>query len=137
MTETCLPMSAHRAKSIGLIDEVFRGTAAVFHERVAWAAEALVASADMAARVPLKRAARLHDESIRPLEAYRYEELAKIGRDFSSSAYQQARQAFVLKHPREPFTHPSAIGPVILPAAAVAPAIELDDTGTAARSVTG
>jgi len=113
LTETCLPLSARRAKSIGLIDEVIVGTAAAFQESVAWAAEALTGSSELAARVRDKRAARARDENDRPLAAYRYEELAKIGRDFSSAAYRLARQAFVLKQPQEPFTHPAAVGRVI------------------------
>lgn len=120
LTETCLPLSACRAKSIGLVDEVFGGDAAVFQEHVAWAAEGLAGSCELAARVRDKRGSRLRDEDRRPLAAYRYEELARMRRDFASIAYQRARQSFVLKQPSEPFSHPAAVGPVIMPSGALA-----------------
>ena len=115
LTETCLPLSATRAKSIGLIDETFGGGVAAFQERVRWAAEALAGGSQLATRVREKLVARRRDEAIRPLASYRYEELARIGRDFSSPAHKRARQAFVLKQPREPFAHPAAVGRVIMP----------------------
>ena len=113
LTETCLPISARRAKTIGLIDDVFGEDIASFRAQVVRRAEARTASAELAASVRDKRAARLRDEQVRPLQAYRYEELTRMRRDFSSSRHRRARNAFVFKQSSEPFSHPSSVGPVI------------------------
>jgi len=113
LTETCLPVSARRAKAIGLVDHVLGGDVARFREQVARLAEAAAHADDFDDRIEAKRASRRQDESTRPLDAYRYEELAEMRRDFSEPGYQRARAAFVHKAPLEPFTHPAAVGPVI------------------------
>jgi putative two-component system hydrogenase maturation factor HypX/HoxX len=113
LTETCLPISARQAKAIGLIDEVFGRDTASFREQVKRHAETIAHGDDFDARIRRKRASRRHDERIRPLDGYRYEELARMRSDFSGAGYARARKAFVHKRPLEPFTHPSAVGPVI------------------------
>jgi len=113
LTETCLPISARRAKAIGLIDHVLGRDVASFRERVKRLAETIACGDDLDERLRRKRAARHRDESMRPLISYRHEELARMRHDFSAVGFQRARKAFVHKTPVEPFTHPSAVGPVI------------------------
>jgi putative two-component system hydrogenase maturation factor HypX/HoxX len=113
LTETCLPISARQAQAIGLIDHVFGRDTASFRERVMGHAEAVAHGDDLAERMSRKRASRRRDESIRPLSFYRYEELARMRHDFSAAGYRRARRAFVHKLPRQPFTHPAAVGSVI------------------------
>jgi putative two-component system hydrogenase maturation factor HypX/HoxX len=113
LTETCLPISARQAKAIGLIDHTFGQDTPRFRAQVKRLAEAIAHGDDLGERIRRKRATRHHDEGIRPLNCYRYEELAQMRQDFSGAAYERARRAFVHKIPLEPFTHPSAVGPVI------------------------
>jgi len=113
LTETCLPISARQAKAIGLIDHVFGGDVVGFREQVKRLAEAVAHGDNFDERIRRKRVSRHHDEGIRPLESYRYEELARMRHEFSGAGYQRARKAFVHKIPLEPFTHPAAVGPVI------------------------
>jgi putative two-component system hydrogenase maturation factor HypX/HoxX len=113
LTETCLPISARQAKAIGLIDQTFGHDTTRFREQVQRLAEAIAHGDDLDERLQHKRALRHRDESIRPLNCYRYEELARMRQDFSGAGYERARRAFVHKTPLEPFTHPSATGPVI------------------------
>ena len=113
LTETCLPISARRANVIGLIDHVFGSDVASFRQQVRRFAETIAQGDDLDERARGKQASRDHDESIRPLDSYRYEELARMAQDFFGTAYQAARRAFVHKKPIAPFTHPAAVGPVI------------------------
>lgn len=113
LTQMCLPISAGHARSIGLIDHIFGYDVASFREHVTRLAQALADDGDFAGRIGRKVAARHYDESRRPLDGYRYDELARMRLDFSAAGYQRARQAFVYKTPPEPFTHPAAIGCVI------------------------
>jgi putative two-component system hydrogenase maturation factor HypX/HoxX len=113
LTQTCLPISAGHAKSIGLIDHVFGYDVASFREQVGRLAEAIAGDDEIDVRLSRKQAARHYEERQRPLDGYRYDELAQMRLDFSSAGYERARQAFVHKTPQEPFTHPSAAGPVI------------------------
>ncbi|MCA1677399.1 MAG: hypothetical protein LC799_36225, partial [Actinobacteria bacterium] len=112
-SETCLPISAQHAKAIGLIDHVLGGDVAGFREQVKRLAETVAHGEDFDERIRRKRASRHHDEGIRPLDSYRYEELARMRHEFSGTGHQHARKAFVHKIPLEPFTHPAAVGPVI------------------------
>ncbi|MEA2494273.1 MAG: putative two-component system protein hydrogenase maturation factor HypX/HoxX [Thermoleophilaceae bacterium] len=113
LTETCMPISVRQAKAIGLIDHTFGHDTPRFREQVQRLAEGIAHGDDLDERLRRKRASRHHDESIRPLNCYRYEELARMRQDFSGPGYERARRAFVHKRPLEPFTHPSAVGPVI------------------------
>jgi putative two-component system hydrogenase maturation factor HypX/HoxX len=113
LTETCLPVSARRAKAMGLVDEVLGLGAAGFREQVGHRAQAIAHGDDFDERMRRKCGARRRDESVRPLDGYRCDELARMRHDVSASGYQRARRAFVHKIAAEPFTHPSAVGPVI------------------------
>ncbi|MDQ3886922.1 MAG: hypothetical protein M3308_07955 [Actinomycetota bacterium] len=84
-----------------------------FREQVKRLAHAIAHGEDFDERVRRKRASRHHDEGIRPLDSYRYEELARMRHEFSAAGYQHARKAFVHKITIASFTHPAAVGPVI------------------------
>lgn len=96
-----LPLSANGALEIGLIDAVCaedaRAFAAVLPERVA----ALALASDFDARLAAKHARRERDEAAKPLAAYRFEELARMRRNFYGfdPSYHVARYHFVQKIP--------------------------------------
>ena len=113
LTESCLPISAGHAKDIGLVDHIFGYDVESFRAHVRRLAESIARADDLEQRLGAKRAARRHDERVRPLEGYRGEELARMRVDFSAPGYQRARTAFVHKLAAERFTHPAAVGPVI------------------------
>jgi putative two-component system hydrogenase maturation factor HypX/HoxX len=113
LTETCLPLSADQAVAIGLIDHVLGDDVPSFLEQVSQLAVAVAQGAGLQEWLARKLASRRHDESVRPLDGYRFEELAHMRRDFSAAGYQRARSAFVHKMPVEPFAHPASVGPVI------------------------
>jgi putative two-component system hydrogenase maturation factor HypX/HoxX len=113
LTEACLPISARRAKEIGLVDHVFGRDVAGFRAQVRQMAQDLANGPDLHARLQAKLAARHRDESIRPLSSYRFVELTRMQRDLSGAAFEEARTAFVHKTPQQPFSHPAADGPVI------------------------
>jgi putative two-component system hydrogenase maturation factor HypX/HoxX len=113
LTESCLPISAGYAKTIGLIDHIFGYDVDSFRVHVRRLAESIARHDSLEARLGAKRAARRRDEDLRPLEVYRGEELARMREDFAAPGYERARSAFVHKRPVERFTHPAAAGPVI------------------------
>ncbi|MGZ5716141.1 MAG: hydrogenase maturation protein [Caldimonas sp.] len=92
-----LPLSAGQAARIGIVDEAFGDTATEFLDRVRERAEALAASTDLPARLLAKREARRRDEAIRPLAAYRTDELERMRRNFYGfdPSYHIARSNFV------------------------------------------
>ncbi|MEA2142739.1 MAG: putative two-component system protein hydrogenase maturation factor HypX/HoxX [Solirubrobacteraceae bacterium] len=113
LTEACLPISARRAKSIGLVDHVFGRDVAGFRAQVTQMARGLANGPDIDEWLRAKRAARRLDETTRPLSSYRFVELTRMQRDFSGPHFERARRAFVHKTPQRPFTHPSANGSLI------------------------
>ncbi|MGY6217122.1 hydrogenase maturation protein [Methylolobus aquaticus] len=108
LTEQCLPISVHEAKSIGLIDDIViqddlgNGSFGRFQDQIVRIAENLACSTDVEAHLSRKRAEREADESVKPLEQYRLEELAEMNRNFwgPDPSYHLARSAFVRKQPR-------------------------------------
>ena len=114
LTSSCLPISARRAESIGLVDHVLGTDGESFRRQVQRLAAEIAYSDDFHERLRAKRTARLRDERARPLSSYRFVELTQMQRDFAGPVYQQAREAFVRKlASTKPFTHPSATGSVI------------------------
>lgn len=97
LTENCLPVSTRTAKKIGLIDDAFGTTVTEFQEQIYHRAESLARSTNLRLRLRLKHQTRQIDERIKPLRAYRDEELAKMAVNFGDPGYHQARQAFVYK----------------------------------------
>jgi putative two-component system hydrogenase maturation factor HypX/HoxX len=121
LTNACLPISARRAKAIGLVDHVFGRDVAGFRTQVKALAGAIAHSDDVDDRLRHKRAVRHRDECVRPLSSYRFVELTQMQRDFSAIGFARARQAFVHKSPLQQFTHVAAVASIIRSADARAP----------------
>ncbi len=104
LTEGTLPLGASAAREMGLIDEIFEGTAAGFHERVVAQAEALTRDGEYWMMLAMKEAIRRHDERRKPLAQYREEELARMRENFygPDPAYHEARRRFVHKLAPDP-----------------------------------
>ena len=95
LTESCLPVSAKRAKQLGLIDELIESDHASF---VDYVREFARSKLSLAAYLSAKKRLRLQaDERRRPLNAYRTHELAQMYKNFyfPNSPYHLARSAFV------------------------------------------
>jgi putative two-component system hydrogenase maturation factor HypX/HoxX len=92
-----LPLGAFDALAMRLIDAVFGVDGRDFAPEAALRAAALVQ--DAGAMIARKRLRRAQDEAIKPLQAYRDEELAKIHRNFYGfdPSYHIARYHFVYK----------------------------------------
>ena len=95
LTDGCQPISTSTAKSIGLIDTTFPGPVPVFHGAVRQHLQTLTGGADLERRLRDKHQQRLHNESVKPLQAYREEELAQMRHDFAHTDYHQARRRFL------------------------------------------
>lgn len=94
-----LPIGAQEALRLKLIDEILPEDPA---EAVAFLhvfAQSLVASEDFARRLDEKNAARTRDEAVKPLAAYRAEELERMRRNFwgFDPSYHVARHNFIRK----------------------------------------
>ncbi|ACB34715.1 formyl transferase domain protein [Leptothrix cholodnii SP-6] len=97
-----LPMSAHEARSLGLVDAVLADDAAALRNTAQQAALTLAAAHDLAERVAAKQRRRADDESRRPLAAWRDDELRQMHRNFYGfdPSYHVARHHFVTRKPR-------------------------------------
>jgi putative two-component system hydrogenase maturation factor HypX/HoxX len=93
------PLGAHQAERIGLLDAVLGTTLADFHDQTRELAEWLAGEPSLEQRLERKRRRREHDERVKPLEAYRAEELARSRECFfgPDPSYHQARRRFVYK----------------------------------------
>ena len=89
------------AVRIGLLDAAFGADVQDFRARTASFAERVAHDGLHQARREDKRRRRAHDERVKPLEAYRQEELARCHECFfgSDSGYHEARRRFVYKLP--------------------------------------
>ncbi len=96
-----LPMGAAEALRLGLADAVLEQDRAAFDAAVLERAHALAADPALPARLADKRARRAADEAVRPLEAYRTEELKHMSLNFHGfdPSYHVARYHFVTKMP--------------------------------------
>ncbi|MFG2907700.1 hydrogenase maturation protein [Kitasatospora sp. NPDC048286] len=101
LTHQALPVSAATAERIGLVDRVLACGPEEFERRAAHLAGLLAASPTTQQRIAAKKAARDADERMKPLDAYREEELAVMHRQFFTpeSPYHALRSAFVHKRP--------------------------------------
>ncbi|WP_424360831.1 hydrogenase maturation protein [Methylocystis parvus] len=99
LTEGCRPMGTTEAKSIGFVDEVYGGDVETFERHVAVQAAAIARRADFWSLLRDKHDKRVRDERVKPLAAYRAEELAKMKVNFFGPdlAYHRARENFVYK----------------------------------------
>jgi putative two-component system protein, hydrogenase maturation factor HypX/HoxX len=97
-----LPMSAAQAAACGLVDAHFGTSPDAFRAEVARRARAWASAPGAAAELAAKRARRAADEAVRPLDAYRADELARMRRNFFGfdPSYHIARDHFVRKVPR-------------------------------------
>ena len=92
-------IGTREAVEIGLLDAAFGTTAHAFRTRVRRDAERLARDAGLAHRIDDKRQARARDEAIKPLRAYRVEELSRSHECFfgPDPSYHEARRRFVHK----------------------------------------
>ncbi|MCY1541521.1 hypothetical protein D9M68_772180 [compost metagenome] len=99
LTQSALPVSAKRAVALGLAQRVLQAAPEELGDEVGRLAAQLAASPDLAARLADKQATRARDEAVKPLQAYRDEELAHMRRNFFDPAEPHAalRSAFVRK----------------------------------------
>jgi putative two-component system protein, hydrogenase maturation factor HypX/HoxX len=93
------PVGTRRAVEIGLLDGVFGATAAGFKAQTRELAERMAADPHLDAMLEEKRRRRARDERIKPLQAYRREEMARSHQCFfgPDRSYHEARQRFVYK----------------------------------------
>ncbi|MDH4060352.1 MAG: hydrogenase maturation protein [Aquincola sp.] len=96
-----LPLGAREAHALGLVDAVLTDGAHGFDAAVIERALALAADTGSTARVAAKAARREADERIRPLAAYREEELRRMRLNFYGfdPSYHVARHHFVHRKP--------------------------------------
>jgi len=102
ITQRRLPVGMREAAAIGLIDDHFGATPALFRIEVVARGNALAADPGFSRLLDEKRALRWADEQQKPLEAYRAEELDRMKLNFFGfdTSYHVARNHFVRKVPR-------------------------------------
>ena len=112
-------LGTRQAVEIGLLDAAFGDTLAGFQSRVRGLAEGIARTPDLEG----KRRRRARDEALKPLNAYRKEELARSYRCFfgADQSYHDARRHFVYK-----LGAPCAVTP------STAPALPMRAIGSAA-----
>jgi putative two-component system protein, hydrogenase maturation factor HypX/HoxX len=93
------PVGTREAVELGLLDAAFGATADELHALVRDVAEQLASDPRLDERLAAKRRMRARDEQIKPLRAYRNEELARSYRCFfgDDRSYHEARHRFVHK----------------------------------------
>ncbi len=99
ITHGRLPIGAPEALALKLVDDILPEDPAEAEKSLRSLVESLVASEDFARRLAQKIAARARDEAIKPLSAYRAEELEKMRRNFwgFDPSYHVARHNFIRK----------------------------------------
>ena len=93
------PIGTRRAVEIGLIDATFGDSIASFRAQVQGLAERLARHPDFGHWLDEKRRSRARDEQVKPISAYRTEELTKSHECFfgENRSYHEARTLFVHK----------------------------------------
>ncbi|MDH6120402.1 putative two-component system hydrogenase maturation factor HypX/HoxX [Kitasatospora sp. GAS204A] len=101
LTGQALPVTAQSAQRLGLVDRTVAAAPQEFGAEVARLAGLLADRPALAERIAAKKAARERDEAVKPLAAYRTEELALMRRTFldPGAPYHALRAAFVRKEP--------------------------------------
>ncbi|MFC9893723.1 hydrogenase maturation protein [Nocardia sp. NPDC127579] len=98
LTQNPLPVGARAARALGLVDQVIPGSPASFWAWVRTEAAALADSPELATRLVEKKRRLAADEAVKPLAAYRAEELERMRENFApGSPYHQLRRNFVHK----------------------------------------
>ena len=97
-----LPMGTEEACRLGLIDRVLPARVRTSPIPIEIMAQALSQDDALEARIRQKQQRRAHDERMKPLEAYRAEELAHMHRNFYGfdPSYHVARYNFICKVPK-------------------------------------
>lgn len=92
-----LPISASDASRLGLVDDVFGDGRDDFAAQVRTRARSLAESPEIGDLIAAKRRRRRDDEAVKPLAAYRADELAQMQRNFYGfdTSYHVARSNFV------------------------------------------
>ncbi len=93
------PLGADQAVRLGLLDAAFGATLDSFHDHVRDLAQQIANDAGVERRLEQKLRRRACDEQIKPLHAYRKEELARAHECFfgADRSYHQARRRFAYK----------------------------------------
>ena len=93
------PIGTRRGVEIGLLDAAFGDSSASFRAQVQGLAERLARHPDVPHWLEAKRRERARDEQVKPLAAYRTEEMAKSHECFfgEDRSYHEARKLFVYK----------------------------------------
>ena len=99
LTQTFSAVGTRRAVNIGLLDSAFGDTVASFRAQLQGLAERLARHPELDYWLAEKRSRRVRDEQIKPLSAYRSEELARSHECFfgGDRSYHEARRRFVYK----------------------------------------
>jgi putative two-component system hydrogenase maturation factor HypX/HoxX len=102
LTSNRLPITAAQASALGLIDAHCGSSADIFRAEIERRATALADSPDFTHQLAAKNRRRAADEAIKPLAAYREDELQQMRLAFFGfdSSYHVARHNFVRKVPR-------------------------------------
>jgi putative two-component system hydrogenase maturation factor HypX/HoxX len=93
------PVGTAQAVQIGLLDAAFGATAADFQDRIRCLARGLASDSRLGDRLDAKRRRRARDERVKPLQAYRVEEMARAHECFfgPDRSYHDARRRFTRK----------------------------------------
>ncbi|MBU6297978.1 MAG: hydrogenase maturation protein [Alphaproteobacteria bacterium] len=99
VTQARLPVGVAEAHRLGLVDRVLPSAS---HDDVVQIAQSLAADATLEKRLARKREQRGADEAVKPLQAYRDEELACMRLNFYGfdPSYHVARYNFITKVPK-------------------------------------
>ncbi|MDE2388673.1 MAG: hydrogenase maturation protein, partial [Betaproteobacteria bacterium] len=101
LTQNRLPVSAQKAREIGLIDDCFALNLEEFKKKITSIAETLAADPGFFSLLRQKQQQRQHDEQKKPLQSYRDEELRHMQLNFYGfdPSYHVARFHFVHRIP--------------------------------------
>jgi putative two-component system hydrogenase maturation factor HypX/HoxX len=93
------PVGTARAAEIGLLDAAFGATAREFQDRIRSLARGSASDPRLDDRLDAKRRRRARDEWVKPLRAYRAEEMARAHESFfgPDRSYHEARRRFTRK----------------------------------------
>jgi putative two-component system hydrogenase maturation factor HypX/HoxX len=94
-------IGTRQAVEIGLLDHAFGSDLATFHARTRLFAENLAGDPSLGSWLGRKRRARARDEQVKPLQAYRTEEMGRSHECFfgPDRSYHEARRRFTRKLP--------------------------------------
>jgi putative two-component system protein, hydrogenase maturation factor HypX/HoxX len=93
------PLGTAQAVEIGLLDAAFGATATSFRDQIRSLARRMASDSPVGARLAAKRRRRARDERVKPLQAYRAEEMARAHQCFfgPDPSYHEARRRFTRK----------------------------------------